>query len=221
MTDRTLVIGFAISASLHLSVLAAQCSSLNWLHSVRPASALEVIYESEAAAHELRQLQAQLARAKRETVSMASPVGGPGGQTRIRIPERPSLLGDTGPSTIGPSGAGIVDLSNLVEAAAGNPILLSYFSILREQIQQTANRRDWLAGKTLEGVIHVSFLLRSDGSVSHIAIVPDRSAAVDTLRSVAPKIVKTSAPFPAFPPSMKEPNKTVVVPLEFLLQPPS
>ena len=95
--------------------------------------------------------------------------------------------------------------------------MLSYFSAIREQIQRAANRRTWLTGEQREGLVYVSFVLTSTGAVQEAAVVSGRSAASPDLRDVAVQIVKAASPFPPFPPSMGEPNKTIVVPLEFLL----
>ena len=112
----------------------------------------------------------------------------------------------------------VVDLTNLAEAAQGNPVLLSYFSVIREQIQQTANKRTWMTGQErAEGIVYLSFVLSPKGHIQSAAVVPERSVSSSALQGVALNIIKSAGPFPPFPPSMDEPSKTVVVPLEFLM----
>ena len=116
-----------------------------------------------------------------------------------------------------PERSSVVDLTNLVDAARGNPVLLSYFSAIREQIQQTANRQAWLTGTSTEGLVYVTFVLSATGAIREAQVVVDRSSGAAALREIALQIVTTAAPFPPFPPSVTEATKTVVVPLEFLL----
>jgi TonB family protein len=112
----------------------------------------------------------------------------------------------------------VVDLTNLVEAAQGDPVLLSYFSVIRERIQQTANRQTWLAAdQGAQGVVYLSFVLSRDGEIASASVLPDRSARSRPLQDIALTIIEASSPFPPFPPSIDEPAKTVVVPLEFMV----
>ncbi len=111
--------------------------------------------------------------------------------------------------------ASAVDLTDLVSAAQGDPVLLSYYSVIREQIQRTANQRSWAPGQAIEGVIYVGFLLHRTGEVESVTVLADRSTASPTLQQAALEIVKASGPFPAFPPSFQESSKNLLVPIEF------
>lgn len=213
--DRVLTIAFGVSLGAHLMLLIGQLLFLDWLSAPNKHALLNVIYDYEIAQQELRHLQAQLAKATRETVA-APASGSVGERLQIRIPDRPMLTADQRVADVIPGRPSIVDLTNLVDASRGDPVLLSYFSAIREQIQQTANRATWLTGAASEGLVYVSFVLTSSGSIQDLTVVADRSVSVETLRSTARRIVKTAAPFPPFPPSMVEPSKTIVVPLEFL-----
>lgn len=219
MNDRTFTIAFGISLGLHALMLVGQLISPIWVRVTRRTpTTLDVVYEVSQAEQELRRLQEQLARARREAAAPPSPQQ-LATQTRIRIPERPSLMPSQTIAEAALARPPVVDLTNLVEASRGDPVLLSYFSAIREQIQQTANRRVWLTGERSEGLVYVSFLLNSSGSIQDAEIVGSRSVAVESLHGVALRIVKAASPFPPFPPSMTEASKTVVVPLEFLLGP--
>ncbi len=216
VSDRILITAFAVSIGVHLSLLMAQLLSLGWFNRLRNRNPLEVVYEMEAAAEELRYLQEQLERAKREGVAAPSP-GHPGTQTQIRIPDRPLLTGkDLVPDELTDRSA-IIDLTNLVEASRGDPVLLSYFSAIREQIQQTANHGGWVEGVTAQGLIYVAFVLDATGTVRGVSVVGDRSTSSPALRHAALRIVKSAAPFPPFPPSVEGTSKPILVPLEFLL----
>lgn len=216
MGDRVLAVSFSISLGIHLLLLIGQLLSINWLAPWQAKSALEVVYEYEMAQREVRRLQERLSRVKREATSAPS-TEALREQVRVQIPDRPSLAADQSIAQVLPGRSAVVDLTNLVDAARGDPVLLSYFSALREQIQQAANQRAWLSGETDQGLVYVSFVLSARGDIQGLGVVAERSVASDVLRQIALRIVKVAAPFPPFPPSMTEPSKTIVVPLEFLL----
>lgn len=217
-SDRMFLIAFGASLGVHLFLLINQAVSRYWFSAPRNRPPLEVVYEHELVQQQLRHLQEQLARSARERSTPTSSAGDLGTRPQILIPDRPSLISRHSLSALLPRDASIVDLTNLIEAARGDPVLLSYFSAIREQIQETANRRAWLIGAADSGLVYVSFLLTSSGAVKGVEVVSDRSASSQTLREVALQIVTHAAPFPPFPPSMVEPNKTVVVPLDFLIE---
>jgi len=216
MSDRTFLIAFSLSLGLHLVLLASQFVSLNWLYHSRTLGPLEVVYDYEIAEQELRHLQDDVTRAQREAANAPSPIPA-GQQPQIRIPDRPVLaLTRNLPDTL-PGHPVSIDLTNLTEAARGDPVLLSYFSAIREQIQHAANRRGWLADDAAKGLVYVAFVLSSNGAIRDVSVVSERSAPSTALQGIALRIVETAAPFPPFPPSIDEPRKTIVVPLEFLL----
>ena len=215
--NRGFAIAFSISLGVHLSLLVARLPQWGWLQTQKEQPPLEVIYEYELAKEDLRQLEARLAKAKREALTAPALTVGVQ-QPLIRIPDRPLMSPQQTLPDLFRGRSAIVDLTNLVEAAQGNPVLLSYFSAIREQIQDTANRRTWMTGEGRGGIVYVSFVLKSAGHVHSVAIMEDRSSSSQTLRNIAAKIVKSSAPFPPFPPSLRERRKTIIVPLEFLLR---
>jgi len=215
MTDRGFTIAFGMSLGLHLLLLAGQFVSWGWLAVARERLPINVTYDYEIAMQELRQLQEELARATRDTLTAPGPSASTH-QAHIRIPERP-LLATTRSlpeATMGPSA--FVDLTDLAEAAHGDPVLLSYFSAIREQIQHTANRRAWVTEEATKGLVYVSFVLSANGAIHQTAVLADRSVPSTTLQDIALRIVEAAAPFPPFSPSMTESRKTIVVPLEFL-----
>lgn len=216
--DRLLLISFGVSLGVHLFLLVSQAASLHWLSAPRSHPPLEVVYEHELAQQQLRHLQEQLARSARERSTPPTSAADLATHPQILIPDRPSLISRHSLSALMPRDGSVVDLTNLIEAARGDPIRLSYFSAIREQIQATANRRVWLTGAADSGLVYVSFLLTSSGVVKGVEVVSDRSASSHTLREVALQIVTHAAPFPPFPPSMVESSKTVVVPLDFLIE---
>ena len=212
--ERPFVMAFGISLACHLVVLGLRVLHLRVVGREQERHALEVIYEAQAAQQELRQLPHQLAALGegQDSVPVSSAPA-----PHVRIPERPVVSLLPALSESGVSRPAVVDLTNPVDAAGGNPMLLSYFSAIREQIQRTANQQVWAAGKTAQGLVYVSFILNRTGQVLSVEIVSDRSATSPVLHDIATRIIKAAGPFPQFPPSIPDAAKTVVVPLEFLL----
>ena len=214
MTDRTLLTAFAVSAVCHALLLAAQAARLWQLPLEAAPPALNVVYERPT---EEPSGAAQLQRAVSAGGRQASP-GLLGAAPRVRVAERSIGLSSLpGHQTALPQS--VVDLTNIVEAAQGDPVLLSYFGAIRERIQRAANQRNWLAGELAQGLVYVQFSLGADGRVDGVSVAQDRSTGPPRLRDAAANIIKAAGPFPAFPPSMTESRKTVVVPLEFLVSP--
>jgi len=240
---RPFFLALAVSLGLHLVVLGVQLAKLDWNWPQSAPKDLHVLYDYQAAKQELLSLQQQLSDlGSRAGVVPAASAPGP----QIRIPQRASLglpgpapaptqigppdrepsgleaEGGTGEGGAARTGSGtsrspVVDLTNLVEAAQGNPVLLSYFSVIREQIQHAANQQTWQTGEqAAHGVVYLSFVLSQNGQVGVISVLGDRSASSKQLHDISKTIIKSASPFPPFPPSIGESAKTIVVPLEFL-----
>ena len=233
--DRLFLTAITLSMVGHLVVVGIQLIRLK--RSRRPPTLQEataVVYEHDALTHEVQQLHDQLAQASQRSEAAPSAPA-----LQVRLPDRMSIggsgtfsgVGSHGPSvSVGleagrspslpdiasPSRAAVVDLTNVVEAAQGDPVLLSYFSAIRERIQQTANHQAWFSGETTQGLVYVSFVMSSTGQVQSASVVADRSVSSRGLQAIAMNIIKAASPFPPFPPSFNLPQKTIVVPLEFL-----
>ncbi len=218
--DRPLLAAFGFSLACHLALLGFQAIRLDWLTRATHRKTLEVIYEYRATQQEVQRLQSQLAKFDKHQPSSSGLSAVPGMTTptsQIRIPDRAGASPSTFPSNTPTGREAVVDLTNLVEAAQGNPVLLSYFSAIREQIQRTANRRSWLADESTQGLVYVSFVLTTTGHVQSVTVLSDRSIPSPALHDIALRIIKASSPFPPFPPSLADSSKTLIVPLEFLV----
>ncbi|MBI3087592.1 MAG: energy transducer TonB [Candidatus Omnitrophica bacterium] len=222
--DRTLAVAFCVSLACHLVLLGFQVVDLRWLTPTKENALMDVIYEYQIAEEELRRLQRQLAdlgEGPKLTDASGAPSTAPGlsnALSQIRIPERPIAALSALPPETSATRSAVVDLTNLVEAARGDPVLLSYFSAIREQIQRTANQQTWLTSEVdAQGLVYVAFVLAASGRVHSVTVLGDRSAPSRLLHDIALRIIKTANPFAPFPPSLGgESSKTVVVPLEFL-----
>ena len=113
MGERVFVTCLVVSVGLHLSLLIGQLVVPDWFKHFRARRALTVIYEYEVAERELRHLQEQLRRSKRDTAAAPSPSAG-GERREIRIPDRPLLDTLANLSEIMPGRSTIIDLTNVV-----------------------------------------------------------------------------------------------------------
>ena len=213
--DRPLMTAFSVSLVLHAMLLGLRLARMRHEQHEQDRKAMEVIYEDRAAEQALSHLQRQLIATLQG--GQGSLQGAANPTPQIRIPDRAVMNLPLSLSEAGISRSAVVDLTNLVEAAQGDPVLLSYFSAIREQIQRTANHQTWQTGEHDQGLVYVSFVLAASGQVSSVSLAADRSTTSRSLQDIALRIIKSSSPFPPFPPSLKEPSRTIVVPLEFLL----
>ena len=119
--------------------------------------------------------------------------------------------------------AAAIDLSDVGQAARGNPVLLSYFSAIREQIQRVADEGGWAPQEAASGTVFIGLIINRSGGVRSADVVQERSARAPTLRQTALELVRASAPFPPLPPSYlaSSSSMTVLVPIEFSERPPS
>lgn len=235
--DPAFLWALGISVMCHAVVIVTQTVAGRPLAS-RPIGRkpLEVIYE-QSASDRHAQSQDTLADVKARsavlpTMAMSThriQVGG--GLNELLLADRVPGRGEgQGATTLGWPGGGaaallndplpfraaVVDLSNLVEASHGDPVLLSYFSAVRERIQRTANQQTWMSAEASEGIVYIAFLLTAQGQTMSPRALPERSVSSLRLQEIAVQIVAASGPFPPLPPSLQGAPKTIVVPLEFL-----
>jgi len=216
MNDRPLLIAFGISLGLHGALLVKPALPLRWVQAPAIRPPLRVVYEQPTVRSPAHPTRAALVRALRQAgVGPSTPGAGDG--PRIRVPDRPTLGTMSLAPDWTPRAPSVVDLTDLLDAARGDAVLLSYFGAIRERIQRTANQRPWLTTETTPGVVYVSFQLDASGLVREARVVPERSAASSALQQVAVRIVTSAAPFPPFPPSLSVSTKTIIIPLEFVM----
>ena len=237
----------AVGASLvgHVAVLGVQ-ALLSWWGGFSPElRRTKLIYDrepvqstSEWTREESFQPQARLKALERSmTATIPSAIGGDrraGGGQEHRLafgtltPELSSVSGVRDAAGGTWSGAWsdssvwatAVDLTNIGAVAQGDPVLLSYFGAIREQIQRTANTEVRLSVSEVAaqaGTVYVGFVIRRNGELQSSAVMSERSKASPQLGKIALRIVQASSPFLPFPPSFNESSKAIIVPIEFTL----
>ena len=238
-TDRLLAITISVSLAAHV-LLVGLPLVFHWHGLFGALPPLRLIYEKNAAREASQWAKEELERVHSRLADLhrLSPIPVPGAvadghrlegvlqdtigfgisNVALRATIGDSSVENLSPKVFGGSGAWstAVDLTNLEEAAHGNPVLLSYFGAIREQIQRMANARSWVPnGEATGGTVYVGFTLGRTGAMQSLSVVPERSTASSTLHDVALRIIKAAAPFPPFPPSFQESSKAIIVPLEF------
>ncbi|MBI4354014.1 MAG: TonB family protein [Candidatus Omnitrophica bacterium] len=227
-TNDTTAFRWALGLSIlcHLVVIGLQAMVMKTASHASIRQTMDVVYERASVEATPRQvplsdLAARAASLPQVTMSThhiqvggGSLGGGLDGLPAAAEPAASAVFGIGGPPSLLPTS--VVDLSNLAEASQGDPVLLSYFSAIREQIQRTANQRTWTSSDESEGVITVTFVLNSVGHATSPQVVLERSVSSSALQDMAVRIIDASSPFPPLPPSLQDSAKTIVVPLEFL-----
>ena len=234
--DRSFTIAMTVSLIGHALIIGAQGLTLLRLPPAGSARPTTVIYDMQPAA---RRAPAPIEPSSR-LLDHATHVGRLGGaQTGASAGEERRLTeafqqrfsnalqsamessGRGGASAPAASGsgawAGAIDLTNLESAAHGNPVRLSYFGAVRQQIQRAANRGGWLAQtSTGEGTVYVGVVLDRSGQIRSSAVLPDRTKGDAQLQEAALTIIQSSGPFPSFPPSFSESSLSLIIPIEFV-----
>ena len=237
--NRPFTIALGISLAGHAVVVGAQVLSIGWTGLSAPVQP-RVIYDAhtdraaEEKAKQLYRIHAQLAQLGSSAAMPAGQavMGSPGqagrgaggsaawGQFLAQLTEGRGISRSTAGAVADETSpwVGAVDLTNLASAASGNPVLMSYFGAIREQIQRTADQQGWLSRDQLDqGVIYVGFVIARTGRITQTAVLKDRPSFSPSLGDAAVKIVRSSSPFPEFPPSSEGPSMAFIIPIEFVL----
>lgn len=237
--DRRLAITLGCSLLGHALVFGAPWLRMEWRGPMRPLPPTKLIYEPEAAKARLPWSGAREEETPRrdlpdpsrlslqntsadgaQAVGMQTGAVRPDFGIQIKTGEESGAWWSAPSTSRGGSWGKAIDLTNLSIASQGNPVLYSYFSAMREQIQRTANGRAWLPKEaTRTGTVHVGFIVSRTGAIQSVAVVPERSVEAPLLQEAAVRIIEASSPFLPFPPSLPGASKTIVVPIEFTLNP--
>lgn len=242
--DRIFAVTLGVSILGHVLVVGMSLSLFGWTGLFSASRPFRLVYEQEQPREESHWSQEEIPRVQDSLKELPGPSGSPlqgsgmdGHQLEgVFLEAMQSQLADLLQITIGGSRkaaatnlsdnsgawASAADLTNVTAAAQGNPVLLSYFGAIREQIQETANAGRWLSRPVSDsGVVYVGFVVTRTGAIRAVSVVPERSISSLVLQEVAVRIIQSSSPFLPFPPSFKESSKAIVVPVEFSVGPTS
>lgn len=77
-------------------------------------------------------------------------------------------------------------------------IFLGYFEEIKQKIHQTVQKK-YARKNPGEGIVSLVFILRVDGSLENVVIVPRESSASPAVQKFAVECIQASAPFGPFP----------------------
>lgn len=111
---------------------------------------------------------------------------------------------------------GVVDLSEVASTAHVPEAVLDYYNAIREEIRKKA----FYYKPRLRGYASVTvlFTLSSDGMLQALEIDEASSVGTKIFRESALRSVKYAAPFPPFPPELKDDRITFSITIEFDLR---
>jgi hypothetical protein len=105
-----------------------------------------------------------------------------------------------------------VSIPMLQSEKINTPSYITYYQIVRDRIRDRAYSN---YTKLSMGEVFVTFVIKSDGSLSALQVLEAKSAANDFLREVGVKSVQEAAPFPPFPRDLTYPELTFNVSISF------
>jgi len=95
-----------------------------------------------------------------------------------------------------------------------NPKYINYHEVIRSKIKNRAyfyvNDPQFESGE-----VYLTFVLNSDGHLSRIKIIDEKTRANSYLRSVGLRSIKESSPFPTFPSDLAYPELSFNVIISF------
>jgi len=94
-----------------------------------------------------------------------------------------------------------IDMEELMEIKK-TPEYMDYYNLIREKIRDNALA---FYQRTMQGVVHLSFIILDNGQLYHLSLLDDSSSDPDLLQ-IAKNSVKKAAPFPPFPSELAYPK---------------
>ncbi len=105
-----------------------------------------------------------------------------------------------------------VSIPMLQSEKINTPSYITYYQIVRDRIRDRAYSN---YTKLSVGEVFVTFVIKSDGSLSGLQVLEAKSSANEFLRDVGLRSVQEAAPFPAFPKDLTYPELTFNVSISF------
>jgi len=105
-----------------------------------------------------------------------------------------------------------VSIPMLQSEKINTPSYITYYQIVRDRIRDRAYSN---YTKLSVGEVFVTFVIKSDGSLSGLQVLEAKSAANEFLREVGLKSVREAASFPPFPKDLNYPELTFNVSISF------
>jgi outer membrane biosynthesis protein TonB len=105
-----------------------------------------------------------------------------------------------------------VSIPVLKSEKINTPAYATYYQIVRDRIRDRAYTN---YTKLSVGEVYLTFIIKSDGTLTALQILENKSEANEFLRSVGMKSVQEAGPFPPFPKDLGYPELTFNVQISF------
>lgn len=112
-------------------------------------------------------------------------------------------------------------LRDLPEEASKDPAYLSYQDKLRQKIKAAAeyySDQFFFFDNPRNGSVFVTFVVKSDGSLSHVQIQDSKSSQDELLKKITLAAIRNSAPFEHFPTDLNYADRTFSLEISFELE---
>ncbi len=96
-----------------------------------------------------------------------------------------------------------------------NPSYISYYQIVREKIRRSAYQN---YTRSEMGEVYLSFLIATDGSLTTVQLIEEKSSPSPYLREIALRSIKEASPFPVFPKELDYPQLSFNVVISFEIE---
>jgi TonB family protein len=215
-----------ISALAHISFIAVQLPSLNFLKSNKPKQDIKVVYIKNPAppaylkksAVREQSITRIPAKVTADNKSMLAPLQNRNNSLKLDgafAAKEPTLVK---PFTLKPDIIPVkkkITLPPVEMSKISNPSYISYYQLVREKIRRAAYQN---YSRTETGEIFLSFVIAQNGSLRDIRLVEEKSTPSYYLRDIAGRSIKAAAPFPMFPKELDYPQLSFNVIISFEIE---
>ncbi len=218
---RFALIGSAVFHVVFLVVL--WFSNAEYKKNIPPASRVEMVYQAPSSRRQTPVKVAERVEMTRDTPASLPPRSmihdrveekGPGYRIEkqpVRLPPAQSS-GPGQPVTI--EGKRQISVPVIEAEKISHSRYLTYHDQVRNRIR--ARAYFYIDNPSFEvGEVYLTFVLKANGQLEAVKIIPEKTRANTFLRSVAVRSIKESAPFPSFPDDLKYPELTFNVVISF------
>ena len=225
--DKFFQTAVVISALAHVSFIAVNLPSLNFLRLKKPKQEIKVVYIKNPQQPDLRPQK----KAAREPLVTRIPAKVTADSKSLLAPLQKStdfIKRSSGfaakepaivkPFTLKPDIIPVrkkITLPPVETTKMSNPSYISYYQLVREKIRRSAYQN---YSRTETGEIFLSFVIAQNGSLRDIRLIEEKSTPSYYLRDIAARSIRAAAPFPVFPRELDYPQLSFNVIISFEIE---
>jgi TonB family protein len=225
--DKFFQTAIIISALAHVTFIAVNLPSLNFLRFNKPKQEIKVVYIKNPQQQELHPKKSIVreplvtripAKVTADNKSLLAPL-----QNNQNFLKRSAGFAAKEPNVVKPFTLkpDIIPIKKKITlppvemTKISNPSYISYYQLVREKIRRCAYQN---YARTETGEIFLSFVIAQDGSLRDIRLIEDKSTPSYYLRDTAARSIRAAAPFPVFPRELDYPQLSFNVIISFEIE---